>query len=1041
MNVPLPNSSAKNALSAFAASPKNIGPSTAPAFQPDLLRSIRMHPVLALSVALVSFALLLLHALTMRPVYESGAVISEQPESAVLPAGNLIAAFDSARYDSFLQEQIQTMQRPDTIGAALNKLPPDTWIEYGSSPQAATEGVLAHLKVGRISTSYQISLTLKGSNPTNVTAIINEIAASYLNSVHKQSRVERDEHARLLAEERHQIATELQAAEKDQNTLGSDLGIVNPSGETAGYDSELASLRMQLQEARIEHDAAAARLTSQKAHLAEQGSALTATADEALAGDTGLSALKSSINERRAVLYAQMSGMTDKNPLRQRGQDEMADLDHSLDEMTAKLRTRVERDLQDKLQADLQRTGYVEDRITALLSQRTAVATNATPKLQRAAEISDNIKRLLHRQAEVDDAIRSLELERNGSVPARLLFTAKVPTSPATSRQRLFAFASLPLALLLGLVAAVTARKCDPKIYTAIDVQNALGFAPLALLRAFNKTSGETVPEDVLRMAGALENAYRVTGVHSFLLTTASLNMTVLPLCRSLVEKLGHTGMSAYRTTPADLLLPSQQGLTEDPELVTPFGVGKSASSTKKGFVDANLDVLHAKHGLVLIEASTLTHCAETEYVARCANATIIVAEYAVTTKAELVKAASLLTHIGVTTVGVVVQNVGIQYLTNQEHRQLDTSHQAEIVNTIRLPHNEGNMPVSSSRAAKLGDDSQQLIRQTNSELARWIEVNEESAPTSLSNAHVLLGPSETSKNLQQAENKQKLPRVNSVLNPLGNFTKGHDRLDPSSLPATTVQHEDESHKSILQTDMSDLPFIPPVVMNRNMPPEIEANAEIVEFISDIELPLRDHFIVDLPQTTFNAIEQSTWDISSGFQRTTTSTSILESCILDKSLGTSTQCFGDDSWLKSASSLQGSRTGCKPDFTGSDRVEISAQHSQNAGHKLKETTQVKNRESVPYVAPTNCEPWNAPPLLRNKFKSNLVAVLHSANPESLDPRLPSSRACSEYICPENRQESPELCGNNDHLEKQGVLTRQWYLLSRFQQEAESLLYT
>ena len=631
-----------------------------PAFRLDLLRSVIMHPVLASSVTSVSFILLLLYGSTIKPTYEAETLIHVQPAAITLFAEDSKSIFDAGRYDSFLQEEIQSMERPDTIAAALDRLPRNVWTEYGPSVEKATEQILARLKIARVTTSYQVSLILRGSDSRNTALIVNAITSAFLDSVRQRNLLEYEERAGLLTEERQRVASELRRDRDEQSALGASLGQANPDGEGNPYESELAALQEELVQARTSRDAAAARLTSLQELSGGHGSALAAEADQAILSDAGLSAFKTSINERRATLRGQMSGMTPDNPLRRKGQEELKDLDSSLEEMTTKLRTKSERDLQEKLRADLQRTGYVVARIHSQLAQRTAAATNSTPKLQRAAELNGDIKRLLLRQSEIENANRSLQLEVNSPGAIRLSLPAQVSSSPQGNRKQMFLLASFPLALMFGATAAIITRKYDQKIYTMLDVCDVFGFLPLTSVPARDEVSEAVIADHVFRLAGAVMSAYRSKGIRSFLLATVSVPTSIEPLSRVLLEKLRETGINACSISAADLLLPVHPDIQTDPgSLDSTESISFPAVEAKsQGFADAKIASLLAHKSLVLVKASQAFRCAETEYVARCLDATILVVESAVTKRPELVCAAESVHRLHVPAIGVVLQGV-----------------------------------------------------------------------------------------------------------------------------------------------------------------------------------------------------------------------------------------------------------------------------------------------------------------------------------------------------------------------------------------------
>ena len=73
--------------------------------------------------------------------------------------------------------------------------------------------------------------------------------------------------------------------------------------------------------------------------------------------------MKATVNQRRAVLAGQIAGLTPGNPVYKQDQDELADLDKTLDAMTAQTRDKGPRQIQDKLRTDLARTGDIESRL------------------------------------------------------------------------------------------------------------------------------------------------------------------------------------------------------------------------------------------------------------------------------------------------------------------------------------------------------------------------------------------------------------------------------------------------------------------------------------------------------------------------------------------------------------------------------------------------------------------------------------------------------------------------------------------------------
>ena len=623
-----------------------------------------MHPLLAWGVAGVVFVALMGYALMMKPLYQADSVVYLEPLLPKLLSDGSPAIFDPSRYDAFLSEQMQLMQRRDVLTTAIAALPNSTWNELGPSPQAATNVLQEQLKVQRIGTSYQVSISLKGTDPAKTAAVVNAVTTAYLGAVHKATTTESDERAQLLAEEQARIQRELQTARAEQTALGARIGVSNLTVEGGNpYDSQLTAIRTQLTEARAAHDVAAAQLASLSGVGPSHSSGLTDSADELIAGDPGLSSMKASVSQRKAALNSQMAGMTPNNPIYKQDQAEIADLDHTIDVMANDLRARAARHIQDKLRTDLERTGDIEARLNGELSQQIASATSASPKLQRASEVASDIQRLNIRQAAVDDALRGLRLDSNGPGQVHLSLAASAPEHPDPSRKKLLLLLALPMAMFLGAGAAVLARKQDKRIYSGLDVDEVLGFAPLTVLPARRDVTEGIFDEYVLRLAAGVESAYRTNGARTFLLTAVSLTTDIAPLATALKRKFQEIGVNVVVATTSEMLTPTEGVLsTTHEEQRKPGELSRVVELWSEGFVAANMARMKAEHGLVLIESEALLNCGQTEYVARCADATILLIECGVTTREELLSAAELLERLNVTGIGAVLEELQLRF-------------------------------------------------------------------------------------------------------------------------------------------------------------------------------------------------------------------------------------------------------------------------------------------------------------------------------------------------------------------------------------------
>lgn len=634
-------------------------PAAPPRFRPQVLRSLKARPRLAVLVAFAVTLLLVAVALRQPALYSAESLVYVEPIMTATISEPTAPGFDQFRYSSYMEQQLQTVTRPDVLTAALDSLPDhNEWRLPGETSQAAVSRLQKSLVAERVLLSYQFSIKLLTNKPQAAADVVNAVTLAYLQGGRRDELTQADGRLELVSQERDRLQEELDGARLEQAHLGASLGVANPTSETANpYDAELVNLRAQLGVARAAHDVAAAQLDSVGGARDQQRSGLTSAADEVLNTEAGLSSMKNSVNIRRAVLEGQMAGLTPKNPLYKQDQDEIADLDRSLDSMTARLRKNTERRIQDKLGADLTRTADIETRLNAQLSELTTKATGAGPRLQRASELSADIDRLTRRYGVVDEALRGLQLQTNGPATAHLVLAASVPTAPEPNRRNLILLATLPFALLSGIAAAVIARLRDRRVYLASDLEEIAGFEPIAVLPAPSDVSAAIFDEYVLRLAAALDYAYSASAARVFLITGATATTHTLPLMQALGAKLEDLRLRVNRIAASDLMTTSPE--TAEYQSSQPDAAGRGRSN-REGIAPSKLERLKSAFDIVLVDAAPLLFSAGTEYAARCADVTLLVIESGKSTGGEVEASLKLLSRLNVRGIALVLQDLSL---------------------------------------------------------------------------------------------------------------------------------------------------------------------------------------------------------------------------------------------------------------------------------------------------------------------------------------------------------------------------------------------
>jgi uncharacterized protein involved in exopolysaccharide biosynthesis/Mrp family chromosome partitioning ATPase len=635
-------------------------------FRLDLLRSLQLHHRLALGVFLAGLVVAAGYLFSLWPIYTAQSVVYIQPAPPKVMDQGYMAQwpYDSSTYESFIQQQVQTMTGTQVLIGALHKLDPGSWQRKNESDQAAAERLGRVIGVMRLGTSYQVSISAHAKSAAMAAKLANAVAASYLeNSVHEEKSGDTQRLA-MLRDEEDRVKKELSADRDEQQELNKKLGMAGVGANTPDlYDDDLSRVRDELIKARSASDEAAAKLTSLDSNRASSAAALDVEAGQMIAGDPGLVSLKTTLNERRAVLVSQMANLTPNNPQYKQDTQEIAQIDSSIDSMMAKMRAKASVQVQQRLRADLERTGGVEARLNAQLGQMAGAAAGMTPKMQRANDLAADIIRLQTRYSTVDDRLHNLMLEDSAPGAAYLAAAALPPLHSTKSGVLRIAMAISFAGLLFGIIAAIGANKLDQKVYIAADLQHVLGFAPMAVLPDFAQVSDGVAEEHMLRLSAGIEYARQQGNLKSCIFTGTGAGAgvtTVATKVRSVLESMGR-----------ETVLVDASGTPPPPPRASSGGFGLNDASTQlatqRGSRSTALlqqlaeETETGEESLVLTDTAPLAVSAETEYLARFVDAAIIVVESGVTTRTQLREVAANLQRLDVAAVGFVLNRVGLE--------------------------------------------------------------------------------------------------------------------------------------------------------------------------------------------------------------------------------------------------------------------------------------------------------------------------------------------------------------------------------------------
>jgi polysaccharide biosynthesis transport protein len=656
----------------------------------DILRSLRLHKMLATLIALSTMGLGIAAKARHHASYEASSVVYVSPN---FPATLAASQEQEYPYDSYIEEQVHSVTQYHVLSEALGKLKPGVWQFPGERLESAVDRLQHLLTVKRDGLSYQVLISLQGGDPTHLAEIVNAVTDSYIEETKNEEFYGRDKRLESLRQARAEVQDELTNKLREQTGITQALGLAVVSSDGGDQmDTQIGELRTEfatVHEQRIQAEAQLAAL--ENGPTGAPNAALDAAADEIIASDPSLLALKSSLSQKKALLLDQLAGLTPNHPLRKTTEEQLSDIEKSLQQMQAGLRAHAAANLEQKLRTDLRRANTVEAKLLSELQSSTHQAAQAAPSFQRAQVLDKEIAALQARYVTLDERTRNLELESKSPGSVHVFSPARVPMAPLPSKTDWIPRLLLPIALILATGTVVLIDFVDRTIHNPIDVEHILGFYPIGTLFNDQEVTMQALDECTLRLAGGVDQAARTANVHTIVLTSVNAGAGTT----SMVESLGNTLAKLGRKT----LTIDSSGATAPVAYVT-MNIEQSAHRATGGgharrtdvdtwstagatqpfplkltplinFMDQAFKDLTTGYDIVLIDAAPILISAETEYLSRFADLTLLIVEAEKTTKAQLTRAARLLERLQIPGMGVVLNKLSTNRVSQATREDL----------------------------------------------------------------------------------------------------------------------------------------------------------------------------------------------------------------------------------------------------------------------------------------------------------------------------------------------------------------------------------
>jgi succinoglycan biosynthesis transport protein ExoP len=648
----------------------------------NLIASIQRH----WAVALIVFFVILCAGLLVlwkkaRPVYDSQSVVYISPKFPTVLNNNSEVELP---YDSYFQEQVQTVTRYDILHDAIASLPYSARHRSGPVLPSEMESLLKDLRVKRVGTSYEMSVGLSGPAPRGLAEVVNAVTNTYVERAKNPQFYGVSDRLKTLNLEKQRLQTSIDKSLAEKAHLMEQLGVATTTtqvGTTNPYDATSAAVRTELSTARMQRETAEAELDALLRRSAPGNStALDVVGKEAIAADPGLSAMWSALSSRRAALLQEMTGLRPDHPVYQKDKDNLSSTDTIMND----LKQQAVQEVQNKLRQDVERAHMVELKLTRELEEKTSSATSAAPKYLRATELGPEIDSLQKALEAIDNRIRDLELESSSPGSIHVSTKAQTPASPEKSKLPIFLLVVLMISLTIATAVPVGMDLVDHRIYTPQDVEHVVGFHPIGVLVDEDRFPEEVAGEYYLRLAAGIDHAVRSSGARVFLFTSAAHGAGTSTVVRKLSEQLRTLHlrtrtMTVGASSELDLFsngdsprseLPHNKWNRPDDFLQSPPMPTDIADNHPRyhlqrdvpppNWVEQTLNRAAREFDVVLIDAQPMPVSAQTEYLARLADATVLVVKARGTTRQDLECTARLLERLEVAGVAVILNKIRV---------------------------------------------------------------------------------------------------------------------------------------------------------------------------------------------------------------------------------------------------------------------------------------------------------------------------------------------------------------------------------------------
>jgi succinoglycan biosynthesis transport protein ExoP len=593
----------------------------------------------------------------------------------------------NSQYLQFVFHLSKTVTRYDVLKKAIKSLN-DKGIDLkppAMSERRYIESLQKTTYVRSIPETYMVRIGRDDTEKEHLDKLVNAITDAFIQTTREEQIYGSSDRAESLSERQKVLLAEMAELEDERAGLAEKLNLTTFNENTKNpYDGNLRLLNEKLANATIERMKAEVALASFRKEK-EVASTYQRSTLELRLQDAGLQSLRNEVIKRTAELNRLSSGLTGQHPAKSGLDAELQAITKRLSSSESDFDKLAQDNLLTRFAAAAEQTKTAEQEIHKQLSEAQALASDFARTFRRAVWITKELNKRETDYYEIRDRVNYLLSEKNAIGFVRLVTAALPPETPMGTGKFKMLLIVILVAVAVGFILPTVIEILDRNLRSVTEAEKAMGISAAGwLVRMRDYASKMKAADQMRRFSSTLirEKARHSRQVYGFTSVKlgAGVTQVVLETARTLIQ-LGpkvlvidansfkpHAGFDSFKIGLTDYL----SGRAELAQVVSSFihdgtaldvvSIGAFRASGLRRLDKFKLAMTQwsQAYDFILVDVPPLLLSADAELLIEVIGQVFLVVEIQSMTKADVVRAKSVLEKLDPEAVGLFVNSVSI---------------------------------------------------------------------------------------------------------------------------------------------------------------------------------------------------------------------------------------------------------------------------------------------------------------------------------------------------------------------------------------------